>query len=262
LQELRPPQATMASMQSIPDGFVLVKAPADQSKKVTQAAPKDTKSAAEVPGVDAKSNSVLPDTPPKRVLIHLMSGNSKGGRMSPMKIRLALMGNSAGSAATPLTFAAGVQPSASSEWSSAIALFNEFRVTGCRVKWFTYNTIGTSVNPVFCGVVYDPQNSSALPSFTALYEYGQYHDYVCGTNVFPLAETGKGMYEFAPKLPRGPLSSNLSSSVVISKDEWTPTSASGSVCGYFKWYVPSFGTGVSAGVSWIMLVDVEFRYRQ
>jgi len=228
-----------------------------QSKQSASAKP----SSAVVPDDDKDSKQVTPERM-KAALMHafVYGKGSKGSKAFPIK--LVINGSTSSGSNANNVFAVAVQPSASSEFSSLAALFNEFRVKSCTIMFLTAVTPGTTSNATFCGVAYDPINSSSLVGVQSALEYSSNKVWVVGTSTFPAAVDASGFYKFSPRLPPGDLSANLPSTVVVARDQWTPTSSSGSACGYCKFFVPALGAGVTSMITWFMTINCEFRVRQ
>jgi len=198
----------------------------------------------------------------KSALMHVMTNPTVKGVSKSYPVRLFINGSTTSAANTNNVFSIAVAPGTSSEFSSLAALFNEVRIVGAKLSFFTSVTIGSSATPTFAVVCHDPNNSSALTSVQAGLEFSSNKLYALGTSSFPAAENANGLYVYTPKMPKGVLSSNLSSTAVVSRDQWTPTSSSGTTCGYIKVYVPAVGAAVASTFAWYMAIDCEFRVRQ
>jgi len=146
----------------------------------------------------------------------------------------------------------GNNPSGANEWASLIALYDEFRVVGVRIRICPVQT-GSVVNinmPVV--IVYDNDDSTALTSVGAGYEY----DTAVITNAIWTANQNCGMNGNLLELAWARPTSGRNTAIA-----WVDVAAPGGSLGSIKWYA----TGLTATTTYFVVWKeffLEFRGRR
>jgi len=263
-------KSAVAPYFSIPEGYEIIKSP---NKWADVQEEEDKKKAASKPDVKdvvatpIKSAAAAARTSVMRSVLSTRGPKGKGFNAAryvfkAVPRKLVINGSTSSGTNANNVFNIPVAPGGSTEFSNWAAEFDEFKITGYRLRYVIGFTTGVSVNLTFAAVVHDPMNSSSLTGYQAALEFDEYKVVAFGTGNALTPVNVDGHYKFVPKLSPGILSSNVSAATVVSKDEWTPTSTSNTACGYAKFFVPALGSTVVSMVTWIMEIMCEFRVSQ
>jgi len=91
------------------------------------------------------------------------------------KVRLITSGTISSSAGTIIATVINLNPSGASEWTSYSAIYDEFRVLGCRIKLISRQQGSVTNICNIVGIVFDNDDSTALTSVNAALEYDTAH---------------------------------------------------------------------------------------
>jgi hypothetical protein len=222
---------------------------------------------------DNKSSDVTP-----RVKTVLRQGKGKGGKpgkLNPIRTKIWVAGDAASSSGTAYNTVINVRPSASSEFTSFAALFDEFKVHGGTIHFATWATGQTNaVVDVDGCVVYDPDDNTAYTSvLTALAASqkigpisisGGTDSSVAGSTArtfAPIPTSRTGYFRFKYKCGPGPHSTTGNSQQVVTGN-WCSTNITNTQgdYGYVKPIISAAGSTV-IDFRYYMEMDVEFRSR-
>jgi len=89
--------------------------------------------------------------------------------------RVALVGTITSDAVSRINSVISMDPSSAPDWASISALYDEFRVVGCRLKLVsrTQNTVTLASNAIF--VIYDNDDNGVVASYASAAEYQTAH---------------------------------------------------------------------------------------
>jgi hypothetical protein len=251
---------------------------------------KESSEQSPLPGISAYSNGVRIDRIDDYYLVPKVSGalsvktaqpESKAvGLKSNMNhsiafksarsvaIKLAVVGQASSVGGASQAPVVSLDPSTSSQWAMPAALFDEYKVTSARVKW--YVAYGAPSSPVDAFVVLctDLTTSAALTSVAEGVSFAQNQVINVGNNVSPLSQNAGGFMTYMPQLPKGPLASSASGTSpnvdpsFASSGIWTYTGVTTKPAfGVLKWFIPSFGGSVITILNYIIEYNVTFRSR-
>jgi hypothetical protein len=217
---------------------------------------------------DAKLLTAEQPTLDMKVLGKVMSGSRKGGgRVMRTKLVFAFATDSAAGAS--YNASTSLQPSASPEYTTFAALFDEVFVHG-GVMHFRGVRKATSVATVVPTgtTVYDPVDASSAvsvaASLVAQQKFGPYTlaspPLAAGnTVVSPIAFNKTGYWAFKFKCPTGPQDNK--GVVAVQTGQWAATADTTAVFGYLRTFISAdSGTG-TVGVEAYVEIDVSFRSR-
>jgi len=229
---------------------------------------------------DKKTDSKVvpqPSTTVSKTLKNLLKGTGKGkrGKLNNLRTQIWLAFDNASSSATVLNTIINVRPSASGEFTSFAALFDEFRVHGGAVHFSTWATGQTNLIVDVHGVlVYDPDDNTAYTSVTtalaASQKFGPFvitavtDSSVAGSTArtaAPLPTSRTGCFVFKFKCSPGSHSTTGNSQQVVTGN-WCSTNITNTQgdYGYIKPCIDAAGSTVTDMKGYLMM-DVEFRSR-
>jgi len=224
-------------------------------------------------GKDQKSAAADTEPVPTTIVPHQLKnmlmgkGNGKG-KLANLKIDLWVHAEVNSTANTALTAVVNVDPSASAEFNSLAALYDEVIVHGGRVFHSLVSTGGTAFEAHWSSA-YDPTDNTAYGSYVAVLSASQKLGPMRATAPpttslqCPIAVTKNGHVSYTfkcPKLPQKTLQSATANDNLCT-GYWTSTAFGTFYYGFVKPYVEAAGTGVVTSLATTLCMHCEFRSR-
>jgi hypothetical protein len=240
-----------------------------------------TSTAAKDDGKDKKAQDAkipLP-VPMRHTLLHnraILSGakgGAKGGsrKLETIRTRLVATGNVSAAANTAVTAVVNVDPTASSEFTSFAALFDEVKVHGGSFH-FRVASAGGSPSYTDLAVAYDPMDSTVYGSVSGILVADQHIGPLIAlastgvtASIFdpePVNKTGFWTLKFRCPEQGQKVASATAADQEITTGLWSSTNLSLTPkYGFIKPYVPAAGASVVIAIYYYLVMDVSFRSR-
>jgi len=188
----------------------------------------------------------------------------RGGKAREIKTILNFTQSASTAAATDYVGVINVNPSASTEYASFAALWDELIVDSGRLEFtITPTTTFTSNNGAARAVVcFDPIDSTALGSISNGLQHQQHLHFCTSTAIyqqFPLPMNHNGIWRFDWRTPRG--NARTTGNAGTFGHEWSATGDTNDFYGYLKWFIPTGGAAGIWSIYYTWTLNCRFRCR-
>jgi len=197
------------------------------------------------------------------VLLRSAPSRARAPRGKVMTVKMTLRGSMSSANATANIFGVGLTPSSYGEWTELKALYDEVKVVS-QDLYFSISTVAPGI-PVWGGVAYSP-GSYAPTSVANVAQNEQMRLFATNVGTYsatlctsPLATNPTGLHHIKFTVPKG---SYRSSSVATDYGgQWSSVADTGDCYGSAVFYVESAGTGQATTVSWLSVINCQYRVR-
>jgi len=221
---------------------------------VTKPAPSASKDAKaeDLPEIDGKSSVGIVQV---KEMMRMFRGMTK-----VLRAVMWFGGSSVSAAATAQAPVHNVRPSSSTEFSSAAAMFDEYKAHAVKYRFRIEINVGPSVS-IDAAVAYDPANNGVYGTLLAVLPARICKQVTVPASYgTPAAHTQDALWEMSFTLPKG-ATADPTAANAVNTGVWTDTSLTAIDYGFMKWFVTPASATVTTTIHYWFGVDTEFRMR-
>lgn len=211
---------------------------------------------------------------PLKATLSAMTGRGGKPKLNNLRTRIWDSASPASASGTALTTVINVRPAAAAEFASFQAIYDEFKVHGCRLHFVIWSTGQTNGVVTQGNISYDPVDNAAyggiVTSLAASQKTGPFTVWSAtdaslasssARTIAPIAVSKSGMYILSVKCPKG-AQMVVNNSQQVATGLWCDTNITSSQgdYGYIKPYISAAGS-TTITMTYFIEYDVEFRSR-